>query len=309
MPVLLFRSPSDPADEWLAALRRRMPELEVRVWPEVGAPGDIDYALVWASPDGFLHELPGLRVVFSLGAGVDHLVGPELPERADLVRMVDPALTEGMIEYVLYQVLRHHRHMPSYEHQQAAETWSIHPQRRPGERRVGLLGLGELGGGCARALADLGFDVAGWARSARTIPGVQAVTGTEGLDWLVRRSDILVCLLPLTAATRGILDAELFARMPPGATLINAARGAHLVADDLLVALGEGRIGHAVLDAFVEEPLPAGHAFWQHPRITVTPHMASLTNPETGADHVVSAIRAELAGEPLPHRVDRTRGY
>ncbi len=309
MPSLLFRSPSDPAETWTRALVRCLPGLDVRVWPDTGDPRGIEYALVWASPDGVLHELPKLRVVFSLGAGVDHLVGGEVPETAELVRMVDPALTEGMVEYVLYQVLRHHRRMDVYAHQQGRCEWRTHPQCRPGERRVGVLGLGRMGGACARALATLGFDVAGWARSHRELPGVISTTGDDGLDWLLRRSDILVCLLPLTPATRGLLGAEVFRRLPARATIINAGRGEHLDEDALLVALGEGRLARAVVDVFRDEPLAAGHPFWRHPRIEVTPHMASLTNPWTGAEVVASGIEADRRGEPLPNRVDRDRGY
>lgn len=309
MPTLLFRSPSDPADRWRAALQREIPELEVRVWPDAGRLEDIDYALVWASPDELLHDLPRLRVVFSLGAGVDHLVGPQLPAGVPLVRMVDTTLTEGMVEYVLYQVLRHHRRMPEYEARQQRQEWRAHDQVRPGERRVGLLGLGQLGGACARALAGLGFDVGGWVRTPREVPGVRVFPGHEGLVELAARSDILVCQLPLTAATRGILSAALFRRMPRGAVLVNAARGEHLVEKDLLVALGEGHLAHAVLDVFASEPLPAGHPFWHHPRVTVTPHAASLTNPDTGAARVAEGIRRDLAGEPLEHVVDPERGY
>lgn len=309
MPTLLFRSPSDPADRWRDTLKRELPDLEVRLWPDAGSLDDIDYALVWASPDGLLHELPALRTVFSLGAGVDHLIGPELPHSVPLVRMVDPALTEGMVEYVVYQVLRHHRSMGVYERQQSAEQWHVHEQIRPGARRVGLLGLGELGGACARALRDLGFDVAGHSRRPRTIDGVATFHGEDGLDTLLKRTQFLVCLLPLTAATRGILDRRLFARLPTGAVVINAARGAHLNEDDLLLALGEGQLAHAVLDAFEEEPLPRDHPFWQHPRISVTPHAASITNPETGARQVAEAIRRDRAGLPLEQLVDRERGY
>lgn len=309
MPTLLFRSPSDPADTWTEALQRRLPDLDVRVWPDTGDPQDIEYALVWASPDGLLHELPRLRVVFSLGAGVDHLIGGEIPDTAELVRMVDAALTEGMAEYIVYQVLRRHRRMDRYAHQQLRHEWRTHPQLRPSERRVGVLGLGEMGGACARALAGLGFDVAGWARSTHAIEGVTCTRGEDGLDWLLRRSDILVCLLPLTPATRGLLDGAAFRRMPHGAAVINAARGEHLDEDALLVALGEGRIGRAVLDVFRDEPLPAEHAFWDHPRIELTPHMASLTNPWTGAEVVARGIEAERNGAGLPNRVDRQRGY
>lgn len=309
MPTLLFRSPSDPADHWREALQREMPELEIRVWPDAGRLEDIDYALVWASPDELLHELPRLRVVFSLGAGVDHLVGAQLPAGIPLVRMVDPALTEGMVEYVLYQVLRHHRGMSVYEARQAREDWRVHDQVRPGERRIGLLGLGELGGACAHALTGLGFDVGAWVRTPREHAGVRVFAGPDGLDALAGRSDILVCLLPLTEATRGLLASGLFRRMPRGAVLVNAARGEHLVEEDLLVALGEGQLAHAVLDVFASEPLPTGHPFWRHPRVTVTPHAASLTNPGTGAARVAAGIRRDLVGEPLEHVVDPERGY
>jgi len=309
MPTLLFRSPSDSGERWRTALRRENDRLDVRVWPDAGRLEEIEYALVWASPDDLLHRLPGLRVVFSLGAGVDHLVTGEIPEGIPLVRMVDPALTEGMVEYVLYQVLRHHRNMPAYEQRQVLAEWRVHDQVRPGDRRIGLLGLGELGGACARALVGLGFDVGGWARHERDMAGVRVFTGEDGLRALARRSDILVCLLPLTPDTRGILCAGLFACMPRGAVVMNVARGAHLVAEDLTMALGEGHLSHAVLDVFGTEPLPPVHAFWHHPRITVTPHAASLTNPDTGAALVAEGIRCDQAGAPLAHRVDLERGY
>ncbi len=310
MQTLLFRSPSDSPDRWRAALEAELPDLRVRVWPDIGPPEAVDYALIWASPDRMLHDLPNLRVVFSLGAGVDHLLGPEVPEHLPLVRMVDPALTEGMVEYVVYQVLRHHRHMPAYERQQRDGEWIVHDQSRPGSRRIGILGLGRLGSACARALHALGFDVAGHVRTPRAADdGIAVFAGEEQLDAFLARSDILVCLLPLTEATRGILDRDTFAKLPDGAVLINAARGGHLVEEDLLLALGEGRLAHAVLDVFREEPLPAGHPFWSHPHVTVTPHVASLTNPVTGARQVASGIRADRAGEPLPNRVDRERGY
>lgn len=310
MQTLLFRSPSDPAERWREALEAELPDLRVRIWPDIGPPEAVDYALIWASPDRMLHELPNLRAVFSIGAGVDHLLGPEVPEHLPLVRMVDPALTEGMVEYVVYQVLRHHRHMPAYERQQRDEDWTVHEQRRPGERRVGILGLGRLGSACARALHDLGFDVAGHVRTPRdSADSIPVYAGADDLDAFLARSEILVCLLPLTDETRAILDRDTFARLPAGAVLINAARGAHLVEEDLLLALGEGRLAHAVLDAFHTEPLPAGHPFWKHPHITVTPHAASLTHPITGARRVAEGIRADRSGHPLSNRVDRSRGY
>lgn len=309
MQTLLFRSPSDPGERWREALEAELPDLRVRIWPDTVPPEAVDYALIWDSPDRMLHDLPNLRVVFSLGAGVDHLLG-NVPEHLPLIRMVDPALTEGMVEYVVYQALRHHRHMPAYERQQRGSEWTVHEQRRPGERRIGILGLGRLGSACARALHELGFDVAGHVRTPReSTDPVPVYAGADELDAFLARSDILVCLLPLTEETRGILDRDTFARLPAGAILINAARGAHLVEEDLLLALGESRLGHAVLDVFRTEPLPAGHPFWHHPHITVTPHAASLTHPVTGARRVAEAIRADRDELPLPNRVDRTRGY
>lgn len=310
MPTLLFRSPSDPAERWREALETELPDLQVRVWPDVGDPAAIDYALIWASPDRMLHDLPNLRAVFSLGAGVDHLLGPAIPGQVPLVRMVDPALTEGMVEYVLYQVLRHHRAMPEYERQQNAREWSIHEQMRPGDRRIGILGLGQLGDACARALRSIGFDVAGHVRTPREDSGdIPIFAGDRDLDAFLGRTDILVCLLPLTDSTRGILNRETFAALPSGAVVINAARGGHLVEEDLIIALGEGQVAHAVLDAFKEEPLPSGHPFWTHPHVSVTPHIASLTNPVTGARQVADGIKADREGEPLSNVVDRTRGY
>jgi len=309
VPTLLFRSPSDPAERWRAALSAALPELEVRIWPDVDPVEDIDYALIWAAPDDMLHQLPNLRVVFSLGAGVDHLLGGAVPAAVPIVRMVDTALAEGMVEYVLYQVLRHHRSMPAYEAQQARGEWIVHDQYRPGERRIGILGLGELGSRCARALADLGFDVAGFSRRRRDVAGVRCFAGDAEWRAFLQHGEFLVCLLPLTASTRGVLDAALFAALPEGARLIHVGRGEQLVEADLLAALDGGPLVHAVVDVFAREPLPAGHAFWSHPGVTATPHVASLTNPVTGAERVAAGIRADMAGATPAHVVDRQRGY
>lgn len=309
MPVLLFRSPSDPSGTWRQALESALPGLEIRVWPDIGDPADIDYALIWAAPDRMLHDLPNLRIAFSLGAGVDHLLDGSVPAHVPIVRMVDGALSEGMVEYVLYHVLRHHRGMQEYEARQARREWASHQQLRPGERRIGILGLGELGGRCAGTLARLDFDVAGYSRSRRDIAGVECFAGEAEYPGFVTRSEFLVCLLPLTDSTRGILNADLFERMPAGGVLIHPGRGAHLAEADLLAALDGGQLRHAVLDVFAEEPLPPEHPFWSHPRVTVTPHIASLTNPRTGAERVAAGIRRDLAGERPEHVIDRERGY
>ena len=309
MPVALFRSPSDAAETWRSALQSAMPELEVRIWPEVGDPAEVDYALIWAAPDDLLHQLPNLRLVFSLGAGVDHLIGGAVPQHIPIARLVDPALTEGMVEYVLYQVLRHHRGMDQYEARQQRATWAVHEQVRSGDRGIGVLGLGELGSACARALAGLGFAVAGYSRSRRKRADVTRYAGADEWDAFLAHSEILICLLPLTDATRGVLNAELFSRLPPSAVLIHAGRGQQLVEDDLLSSLEQGHLRHAVLDVFAEEPLPAGHPFWSHPAITVTPHIASQTNPWTGAARVTEGIRRDQNGALPESIIDRERGY
>jgi len=309
MPVLVFRSPSDPVERWQQELENALPGLEVRIWPDIGDPAEVDYALIWAAPDDMLHELPNLRLVFSVGAGVDHLLGETVPRQVPIVRMVDPALTEGMVEYVVYQVLRHHRGMPVYEDQQARAQWLAHDQARPGERGIGILGLGQLGSACGSALAHLGFRVAGHSRSRRRLDGIDCHAGPGEFTDFLAASEFLICLLPLTAETRGILNADLFAALPRGAVLIHAGRGAQLVESDLHTALDEGRLAHAVLDVFAEEPLPGDHAFWSDPRVTVTPHVASLTNPVTGAARVADGIRSDLAGHLPEHVVDRERGY
>ena len=308
--ALLFRSTVDSAARWRAQLTRLTQELEVRVWPEIGNPAEIDYALVWRPEPGFLASLPNLKLILSLGAGVDHLLGdPQLPQHLPIVRLVDPHMTAAMSEYVVLQVLRLHRRDLEYRTQQQAVVWRELDQQNAVERRVGILGLGELGRDAAKKLRALGFDVAGWSRGERTVPGVASYAGANGLPQLLGRSEILVCLLPLTAETEGILNGSTLALLPKGAALVNAARGAHLVEEDLLAALASGQISAAVLDVFREEPLPAGHPFWRHPRVIITPHVAAFTNPATAAPIILDNIRRFEEGRPLLNQIDPARGY
>ncbi|HXA72180.1 MAG TPA: glyoxylate/hydroxypyruvate reductase A [Stellaceae bacterium] len=308
--VLLYRSSSDSAALWLAELRRHIPELEMRVVPEIGNPKDIDAALVWKPPAGLLASLPNLKMIVSLGAGADHLLeDASLPRHVPVVRLVDPYMTEAMSEYVLTQVLRLHRQDFAYRAQQHARLWRELPQPNASERRVGVLGLGELGSDAARKLAVFGFSVGGWSRSERRSPGIESFHGREGLMALARRSDILVCLLPLTRETEGILDARLFAAMPKGAAIVNAARGRHLVEADLLAALESGQLSAAVLDVFSEEPLSPAHPFWGHPKIIMTPHAAAATHAPTAAVGVAENLRRLSDGRPLINVVDLARGY
>ncbi|WP_207485855.1 2-hydroxyacid dehydrogenase [Arenibaculum pallidiluteum] len=306
---ILFVSATDDPGPWLRELNRLLPEHPVRVWPERGDDAAIRYAVAWKPPPGLLASLPRLEVILSLGAGVDAMLAdPTLPD-LPLVRMVEPGLVLGMTEWVAAQVLYWHRNQHAYSAQQARGVWQPLDEFLAQERRVGILGLGELGAAAARALAALGFDVAGWSRSPREIPGIACHSGPDGLAALLARSDILVCLLPLTAETRGILDAELFAALPPGAVVINAARGAHLVEGDLLAALAGGRLRGASLDVFTEEPLPAGHPFWRHPAVVVTPHVAAKTHARTAAASIAEQIRRHERGLPLENVVDSRRGY
>src|SRR5262252_11145524 len=245
--ALLFRSTVDSAARWRAQLTRLTQELEIRVWPQVGDTTEIDYALVWRPEPGFLASLPSLKLILSLGAGVDHLLlDPHLPRHLPIVRLVDPHLTAAMSEYVTLQVLRLHRRDLDYRAQQERAEWRELDQKNAADRRVGILGFGELGQDAAKKLKALGFDVAGWSRSAKNIPGIATFAGSDGLDALLARSEIIVSLLPMTPETENILDARLFTRLPPGAAIINAGRGAHLVEEDLLAALASGQISAAV---------------------------------------------------------------
>lgn len=308
-PVLLYACFGvDPA-RWSYELRRAWPQLDLRLWPDAGNLDEIDYVLTWNPPPGFLGQFPRLRAIFSMGAGVDRLLlDPELPA-VPLVRMADPGLAVLMKEYVLMRVLHYHRGMPAYEQQQRDARWCPLPPRATAQRRVGVMGVGQIGASCARALAELGFEVRGWARGAREVRGVSVFAGAGRLQEFLGGVQILICLLPLTAATRGILNAELFAQLDRGAWLIHLARGSHLVEADLLRALDSGQLSGATLDVFATEPLPREHPFWRDPRITITPHASALTRPETAVPRLVENIMREWAGQRPLDLVDRTAGY
>ena len=308
---LLFVTDFDDPQDWVPALEAELPGLDVRVWPDIGDPAAIQYALAWNPKPGLLASLPNLKAIFSLGAGVDGILADDtLPRDVPLVRMVDESLTEGMVEYVALQVLDWHRQGAVYRGQQRKALWRPRRQKLARERQVGVMGLGELGRATALGLAALDFDVAGWSRSAKTIDGVTCFHGSgQGFGHFLARSEILICLLPLTAETAGILGGKTFARLPKGAYVINAARGGHLNETDLLAALGSGQVAGAALDVFADEPLARGHPFWRDPRITITPHVASVTHARTAAKSVAANVRRVEAGEPLEHLVDLERGY
>ena len=307
--ALLFHSPDEDAQAWRAALLRLMPGLDLRIWPEIGDPDEIDAALVWRAPPGLLASLPRLRLILSLGAGVDAMLAdPTLPD-LPLCRLVDPSLTRMMGEFALTLVLKYHRQLDLFAQAQRERRWSFALPPQPGETSVGILGLGELGSHAARVLRDHGFAVRGWSRRRRTIEGVACFAGAEERAAFLAGSAILICLLPLTADTRGILDARLLGGLPHGARLINVGRGDHLVEADLLAALASGALAHASLDCLPVEPLPPDHPFWSHPRIDITPHVASFALPESAAEGVIDNLRRLRAGLPLRNLVDRARGY
>ncbi|MEO7152669.1 MAG: glyoxylate/hydroxypyruvate reductase A [Burkholderiaceae bacterium] len=300
------------ATEWAAwwpALQAALPgERLLRDRMPADAPA-IDIALVANPPAGSLRGLPALRLVQSLWAGVDRLLAdPELPPGVPIARMVDPAMTQAMAQTALWAVLSLHRDFFDYAAQQRDRRWEQQPQRRADEVRVAVLGLGEMGSACARRLAALGYAVTGWSRHARPADDHATASGEAALDDLLAKADIVVNLLPLTPATRDFFDAARLSRLQPGASLINLGRGGHVVDADLLAALDRGHLRHAVLDVYRTEPLPLGHRYWTHPRVTVLPHVAAQTDPRSAAQVVATNVRALREGRPIAHRIDLARG-
>lgn len=294
---------------WRRILAERAPDLPVRLWPEIGDPAEARYLVAWEPPDRPAELFPNLAMAFSVGAGIDHFDVSALPPHVPLVRMVEPGLVDVMVEYVTLAVLALHRDLVAYIDQQRRGIWKVVESPRTGDRRVGVLGLGQLGRPAALRLRDLGFRVSGWSRSGASLDGVACFAGAEALPGFLGAVDILVCLLPLTASTRGILDRTLFGQLPAGAALVNAGRGGHLVAADLIEALESGRLSAAILDVAEPEPPPPDHPFWRHPGILLTPHVASATRVEDAVAFVLDAIRRHREGRPLVGLVDRARGY
>jgi glyoxylate/hydroxypyruvate reductase A len=309
--AVLLSTKAATMETWRDALLALDPSLEIRMFPDAGAPEEIEAAVVWTAHDmGELRRYPNLRLIVSMGAGVDHLLRPPGPPLGiPVARLVDRMLTSQMGEWVLLNVLRFHRQDLQYRALQRERSWLELPAPVTSERRIGILGLGELGTHAAGLLRGLGFPVLGWTRRPRRIEGVETFHGEEGLADMAARSDILVCLLPLTPATRGIVDARLLARLPPGAFVINGARGGHVVDADLLAALDSGQLAGAALDVFEPEPLPAEHPFWAHPRVVMTPHAASITIPASAAPQVIENIRRAREGRALINLVDFAAGY
>ncbi|NLR39755.1 glyoxylate/hydroxypyruvate reductase A [Novosphingobium sp. ERW19] len=272
-------------------------------------PEAVRYIAAWNVPPEFIAQFPNLEILFSVGAGIDQLPIGALPPQVRVVRMVEQGIITGMAEYVAMACLALHRDLPFFISEQRAGRWTYRHTRLASQSRIGVMGLGELGRAALDVLGPLGFPLSGWSRTAREIAGVACFAGKDQLDAFLMQADILVCLLPLTDETRGILCRETFAKMPVGSAVINAARGGHLVADDLIEALDQGQLRAAMLDVTSPEPLPEGHAFYRHPAIFLTPHVAAETRHETAGEVLADNLQRLLAGAPLVGEVDRTRGY
>lgn len=313
--ALLIYTPVHDAEDWADTLREHLPDLDVRVHPGPGQPlpcdpAEIDMALIWKPPAGLLASLPNLKFVHGFGAGVDNILADKsYPRHVPLARVVDAGLANGMAEYVVLHVLRFHRQMQAMQFNQRNKTWKWLPPVDASERTVGIMGLGALGAVAAKRLVDFGFQVVGWSRRLKAIDGVASFHGEEQFEGFLRHCNLLVCLLPLTPETRGIICRRNLSLLPRGAYIINAGRGDHVVEADLLHALDNDYLSGATLDVFAEEPLREDHPFWTHPKVTVTPHNAADSIPALVVPQIVENIQRCRAGKPLLRIVDPNVGY
>lgn len=310
MTTLAFLSANLDLGYLLPAFRAEFPDAELRTMADLGPLDAIDATVCWCPPAGLMAQMPRLSLIQSVGAGIDHLTADAALPDVPVCRIVDTDMASGMAAYVTWAVIHGQRHMGRYLASAAAGRWEEAPIQPPRAHRVGIAGLGTLGLVCARALMALGYNVRGWSRSPREVPeGLDCFHGQAQQAEFLAGCDTLVCLLPLTDETTGILNRDLFAQLPRGAHLINVGRGAHLVEADLIPALDAGHLGAATLDAFVQEPLPAGHAFWRDPRILVTPHIATRTQPAVIARQTRLNLERIRAGQAAQVAVDLRRGY
>lgn len=307
--TVLFQGDPARGEAWARIFEAEAPELGFHLWPDASDLAAVEYLIAWHPPADLPASLPNLKALFSYGAGVDHLDLSRLPPHVPVARMVEPGIVSGIVEFATMSVLALHRNLCDYISAQQAGMWRRIDAVATGTRRVGTMGLGVLGKAVLAALSPFGFALNGWSRTPKDLPGVACYGGPEGLGAFLRRTDILICLLPLTADTRGILDSSLFAQLPRGASLINLGRGAHLNSRALLEALDSGQLTHAILDVCDPEPPPRGHPFWRHPRILLTPHIAGTTRAETAARAVLENIRRHRRGESLRDVIDRAQGY
>ncbi len=310
LKVAVYIPNDDSLRWWIGMLRELLPGWQVISLADATAPEEIDFAVVWRPRTGDLAGFPNLKAIVSIGAGIDHvLADAELPKGVPIIRTVGRDLTQRMQEYVALHVLRHHRDMPRQLQAQTEREWHSIVVPVASNRRVGVMGLGNLGAAAARILRQIGFDTRGWSLSAKAIEDIDTFVGEAEQDRFLDGCEILVNLLPLTPATEGIFNASLFAKLPRGACIINCARGPHLVDNDLLAALESGQIKQATLDVFHQEPLPAHHPFWAHPAITVTPHVASRIDAKIGSRLIAHNLKTFTETGTCPDVADAQRGY
>lgn len=306
MSFLIVSSQRDPK-AWVQALKEQDPNLDLEVYPEVADPSKVEFALSWKHPHGIYKDYPNLKVIASMGAGIDHIINdPEIPQHIKITRVIDEQLTKDMSVFVLSLILDHLRNLSTHY---CSKEWKPVKYLRPEEVQVGIMGMGVLGVGVAERLIQNKFNVTGWSRTEKEILGVTTFHGDDQLQDFLEQSNVLVCLLPLTSETENILNKRLFERLPQGAYVINVARGPHLVEEDLLEMIDSGHLSGASLDVFRKEPLPEEHPFWQHDKIKVTPHIASVTNPATVVPQILENYGRMKQGKKLKNVVDREKEY
>lgn len=305
---LLYLSQPNRGQVWRRVLAEAMPDLPF--WEGTAeAPEDVRYVACWIPPEDLFERYPNIEVLISIGAGADQFDQSRVPDHVRIARMITPGISDMMRDYVTLGVMALHRNLPLFIDQQKRQVWQSSDYPLARRRRVGVMGLGQLGQAALAALSPFGFQCAGWARSPHQIDGVTCFAGTAALPDFLSNLDIVVCLLPLTPETQGILNADLFARLPKGARLLHCGRGAHLDQDALCAALDRGHLTAAMLDVTNPEPLPSDHRLWSHPKLLITPHIATQTDFEEGADCCARILKAHQSGLTSPEFVDRQTGY
>ena len=308
MSIVLVSTSRNP-EQWATTLKNKNESLDVQIYPEVDRPQDVEFAISWKHPEGLYKDYPNLKVIASMGAGVNHILKDDnLPEGVKVTRIVDDQLTKDMSHFVLLQCLAFSRNLFHHLQDQATKTWKVKSYQTPENTSVGIMGYGVLGQAAGQVLKANGFQVCGYANFSKTVDGI-TVYGADQLDSFLKNTQVLVCLLPVTSETKGILTLELFRKLKSNAYLINVARGEHLVEADLISALEQDIIAGASLDVFQEEPLPESHPFWNHPKIQITPHIASMTDPESVANQLLENYKRMQNGESLLNEVDVSKGY
>ena len=308
--ALLVIAPDLEAEKFADELKQLDPTLDIRIWPQIENVDDIEFALTWNHPLGEFKKFKNLKCIASLGAGVDGILrDPDLPKDVPVTRVVQSSMSQYMSEYILLSVLNYCRQFDIYKKDQIEKRWQPRMPLLARDIRIGIMGMGQLGADAALKLVQLGFNVSGWSRTPKEIKGVISFAGDEALDEFLGQSAILICTLPLTSATTGILNRNTFEKLPAGAYVINVARGQHLIEEDLLASLDSGHLGGACLDVFQVEPLPEAHPFWNHPNIIITPHISSITDPKAVMPQILENYHRVESGQPLVHVVDKEKGY